>query len=275
MTDGWFVPRSPPGNSRATHSVHTDVVEIARIGITSTPAVHEDRRIESVNTVFVDAVADVGGVPVLLPVLEPHVAEAALDGIDGLLLSAGGDIDPAVYGAEAVPEVYDVDPRRDAWEIALVAVALRRHLPILGVCRGHQVLNVARGGRMIQHLPHLTEVNHQERARYQELIHGVTVEPGSLVASVLGTHELGVNTLHHQAVAEPGEGLRAVAWSDDGLVEAVESDDWRVIGVQWHPELLQHRSEDRALMRWLVEAAELGRLSEHTPQRGAFGSALA
>ncbi|HEY6532508.1 MAG TPA: gamma-glutamyl-gamma-aminobutyrate hydrolase family protein [Acidimicrobiales bacterium] len=250
-------------------------MQLARIGITSTPAIHEDRRIESVNTVFVDAIADAGGLPVLLPVLDPQVADAALDGIDGLLLSGGGDIDPAFYGAEPVPEVYDVDPRRDAWELALVDAALRRRIPVLGVCRGHQVLNVARGGRMIQHVPLLTEVDHQERERFGELIHGVRVDPDSLVASVLGTDELGVNTLHHQAVAEPGEGLRVVALSDDGLIEAVESADRRVIGVQWHPELLQHRPEDRRLMRWLVEEGQLHRLAEHPTSSGALGSALA
>ena len=148
--------------------------------------------------------------------------------------------------------------------------ALKRNIPILGVCRGHQVLNVALGGKLIQHLPHLTEVNHQERERFGELIHEVQVDPDSLVAAVLRTDRLGVNTLHHQAVLQPGRGLRVVAMShdDDRLIEAVEHDDRRAIGVQWHPELLQHRKDQRRLVRWLVDEAELHRRLALHPDAG-------
>jgi putative glutamine amidotransferase len=251
-------PARPPGrNSADTRGVHTVVVHVARIGISSSPVVHEDRHVDSVNTAYVEAVVAAGGLPVVLPVLDPELAAATLDGLDGLLLSGGGDIDPARYGEEPVPEVYGVDERRDAFELALVDVALERNTPTLGICRGHQVLNVALGGRMLQHVGHLTSVNHQERERFGEVIHTVLVEPGSLVASVLGATVVGVNTLHHQAVAEPGRGLRVVARSaDDALIEAVEHEDRRTIGVQWHPELLQHRPQQRRLFNWLVEQAD-------------------
>jgi len=232
---------------------------MARIGITSSPIEHHGLALESVNVAYIDAIVRAQGIPVLLPVLKPKMAAASLDGIDGLLLSGGGDIDPTVYGATPVEEIYGVDRRRDAYELALVKAALKRNIPMLGVCRGHQLINVALGGKLIQHVPHLTEVNHQERERFGELIHQVRVDPDSLVATVLRTDQLGVNTLHHQAVAQPGRGLRVVAMSDDGLIEAVEHDDRRVIGVQWHPELLQHRKDQRRLVRWLVDEAELHR----------------
>jgi len=251
------------------------VVHVARIGITSSPIVHDERHIDSVNTSYVEAVVAAGGLPVVLPVLDPSLAGATLDGLDGLLLSGGGDIDPARYGEEAAPEVYGVDERRDAFEIALVEAALERNLPTLGVCRGHQVLNVALGGRMIQHVGHLTSVNHQERERFGEVIHTVLVEPDSLVASVLGDTVVGVNTLHHQAVAEPGRGLRIVARSaDDGLIEAVEHEDHRIIGVQWHPELLAHRPQQRQLFSWLVEQADQRRALLHHPAAEAPATEL-
>jgi putative glutamine amidotransferase len=229
---------------------------MARIGITSSPIHHEGLALESVNVAYVDAVVHAGGMPVLLPVLAPELAATALDGVDGLLLSGGGDIDPRAYGAVPVEEVYGVDRRRDAYELALAHAALDQNLPVLGICRGHQLLNVALGGTLIQHVPELTEFNHQEKERFAEVIHHVRVDPDSLVASVLGTDQLGVNTLHHQAVAQPGAGLRVVATSDDGLIEAVEHEDRRVIGVQWHPELLQVRTDQRRLVEWLVDEAE-------------------
>jgi len=246
--------------------VHTVVVHVARIGITSSPIVHQDLLLDSINTSYVEAVVAAGGLPVVLPVLDPSLAGAMLDGLDGLLLSGGGDISPARYGEEPVPEVYGVDERRDAFELALVEAALERNLPVLGVCRGHQVLNVALGGRLIQHVGLLSPVNHQERERYGEIIHAVVLEPDSLVASVLEATEVGVNTLHHQAVAEPGRGLRVVARSaEDGLIEAVEHEDHRMIGVQWHPELLRPRADQRRLFAWLVDQAEQRRRLVHHP----------
>ena len=226
------------------------------MGISSEPVVHDGRAMETVNRVYIDSVVAAGGVPIILPVLDPSMVGAVLDSIDGLILSGGGDISPSCYGQEPVPELDVVDPARDAFELALVHEALDRHLPVLGVCRGHQLLNVALGGSLIQHVDSLTEVLHQEKERPTQVIHQVHITAGSLLAAVVGAEDLGVNTLHHQAVQESGAGLQIVAWSSDGLIEAVEGlGDLRVLGVQWHPELLKERPGHLELFRWLVTEA--------------------
>ncbi|HEY0396970.1 MAG TPA: gamma-glutamyl-gamma-aminobutyrate hydrolase family protein, partial [Acidimicrobiia bacterium] len=131
-----------------------------RIGLTTTPAAVDDRRVEQVNQAYVDAVVRAGGLPFVLPVLDPDDAEAALLALDGLLLTGGGDVEPSLYGALPVPEVYGLDPGRDASEMALVRAAARAGLPVLGICRGSQVLNVALGGSLVQHVPAVTGVDH-------------------------------------------------------------------------------------------------------------------
>ena len=156
----------------------------------------------------------------------PSAVDGVLERLDGLLLSGGGDIDPALYGAEPDPHLDGVDADRDAYELALVRRAVERGIPVLGVCRGAQVINVARGGSLIQHLDDHTDVQHQERLRYDSVIHHVSIVPGSRVADVVGSTYIGVNTLHHQAVERLGDGLTAVAWSTDepfDLIEAIEA----------------------------------------------------
>jgi len=228
-----------------------------RSGVTTTPATVDDRPVEQVNQSYVDAVVQAGGLPFVLPVLDPDDAGAALLALDGLLLTGGGDVEPSLYGALPVSEVYGLDPARDASELALVRAAARAGVPVLGICRGAQVLNVAFGGSLVQHVPAVTGVDHCLRDRAYELVHDVKIDPASLLASVAGGTALGVNSLHHQAVDRLGAGLRAVAWSPDGVVEGLESDDVfaRLLGVQWHPELLvDHRAHER-LFTWLVTEA--------------------
>jgi putative glutamine amidotransferase len=223
-----------------------------RIGITSETIEHDGRAISASNRVYVDAVLEAGGLPIVLPVVPGESAADMLEGLDGLLLSGGGDIEPARYGQRTTAELDGVDPARDAFELPLVCSALERRLPILGVCRGHQVLNVALGGSLEQHVG----LGHREKGRPADVIHHVDVAPHSLLGAVLGTRSIGVNTLHHQAVVEAGAGLQVVARSDDGLIEGVEGvGDLRVLGVQWHPELLVHLPEHLALFRWLVAEA--------------------
>src|SRR3982751_2175613 len=225
-----------------------------RIVVTTTPATVDDRPVEQVNQSYVDAVVQAGGLPFVLPVLDSDDAGAALLALDGLLVTGGGDVEPSLYGALPVPEVYGLDPARDASELALVRAAARAGVPVLGICRGAQVLNVAFGGSLVQHVPAITRVDHCRRDRAHELVHDVKIDPASLLASVAGGTALGVNSLHHQAVDRLGAGLRAVAWSPDGVVEGLESDDVfaRLLGVQWHPELLvDHRAHER-LFTWLV-----------------------
>src|SRR5882672_3324222 len=136
-----------------------------RIAVTMTPATVDHYPVDLVNRGFVDAVVRAGGIPLALPVLDRGDAEAALSGANGLLLTGGGDVEPARYGATRAPEVFGVNPSRDAFEVALVLAALRAGLPILGVCRGCQIVNVALGGSLVQHIPAVTGRNHCEKER--------------------------------------------------------------------------------------------------------------
>lgn len=221
----------------------------ARIGITSTAErVPSDPHV-SLRRAYVEAVAAAGGLPLVIPVLDPSDAGDVLASLDGIVFSGGGDVDPARYGEVPAPEVYGVDQARDAWEIEL---ALAARIPILGICRGAQVLNVAAGGTLVQHLP-----DHLDWDRSHDIVHGVSVVAGTRVRSVVGDDSIGVNTLHHQAIAEVGEGLRVVARDDDGVVEAIESAaaERDLIAVQWHPELLVRHTAHAALFEWLVDRA--------------------
>jgi putative glutamine amidotransferase len=227
-----------------------------RIGVTSAPSIHDERRVEHLDRAYTDAVVGAGAFPFVLPVLDGADAEEVLSSLDGLLLTGGGDVAASCYGEDPVPEAYGVDVARDAWELALVAAARAAGLPILGLCRGVQVLNVAAGGTLIQHLPVGTDASHKQYERDGETVHAVEVDPGSLLAAITGQRAFGVNTLHHQAVADVGSGLRPVAWAPDGVIEAVESDAERpLLGVQWHPELITHLSPHGRLFAWLAQAA--------------------
>jgi len=243
-----------------------------RIGLTSTPEAIDDRPVEQVNRVYVDAVVRAGGVPFMLPVLEPGDAELALLAVDGLLLTGGGDVDPVRYGEAPVPEVYGLDPRRDAFEAALVVAAARAGLPVLGICRGTQILNVALGGTLHQHVPAVTGRDHCLRDRASVLVHEVRITAGTLLAATAGSTGIGVNSLHHQAIDRVGAGLRAVAWSDDGIIEGVESDGLgRFLGVQWHPELLAQYDAHERLFAWLVTEATLPAPAATTPSTSTPG----
>ncbi|MGE3620965.1 MAG: gamma-glutamyl-gamma-aminobutyrate hydrolase family protein [Acidimicrobiia bacterium] len=224
-----------------------------RLGITTSPDVHDDPLLVAIERAYVDAVARTGGVPLLLPVLDPVDVEDLLGGLDGVLLSGGGDVDPAAYGGEAVPEVGGVHPGRDAFELALLRAAVAADVPVLGVCRGVQLLNVGFGGTLVAHLPAVGALAHRDRDRSGEAVHPVRLDPASRLAEVVGRAEVGANSLHHQAVDRLGEGLRAVGWAPDGTVEGVEPvGDVRLLGVQWHPELLAGHDE---LFAWLAREA--------------------
>lgn len=225
-----------------------------RIGITTYGRDHEDRF--CLPAAYVEAVRQAGGVPLLLPPGESP-SEGVLEMVDGLILAGGGDIDPAHYGGEPHPTLYLVDPERDRFELRLARRALEQDVPVLGICRGSQVLNVAWGGDLVVHLPEGEEavVRHRLPPRVPT-DHEVRVEPASRLASVLGQTELWVRSWHHQAVRRVAPGWRAVAWAPDGTVEAVEylQDAWAV-GVQWHPELSRDGLPHRRLFEALVRAA--------------------
>lgn len=193
------------------------------------------------------AVRAAGGIPVLVADPDPGEAARLLDTADGLLLSGGGDVDPMAYGRVATASV-GVDPRRDAAESALVAAARERKLPLFGICRGMQILNVACGGSCIEDLPSTS--SHQrpnDPAARLALRHRVTASATWPLAGLArdSTGAGVVNSIHHQAVDRIGAGLRAVALADDGVVEAVEGADpsWFVRAVQWHPEKMRSPAE--------------------------------
>ncbi len=206
------------------------------------------------NRFYVRALVKAGAAPVVLPVgdgSDTTGAKELLGRLDGLLLSGGVDIDPASYGREREPATGESQPDRDAYEFALVRQAVVRDLPTLAICRGIQTLNTALGGTLVQDLP-----EHSRNELWNQTAHQVSIEPGSHLARVVGESSLDVNSLHHQAVAEPGEGVRVVARADDGTVEAIEIDGApSVLGVQWHPEMIRHRPAHLALFENLVEAA--------------------
>lgn len=199
------------------------------------------------------AIARAGALPYLLPDLpDPDHLVALVDDLDALVLSGGSDVSPQQYGEQPLDPRWAGDPARDAYEIILINAARARHLPILGVCRGHQLLNVALGGGMYQDIA--TQVpdthGHRDWDRYDDNEHVVRIAPDSWLAGVHGAGEHLVNSVHHQAVRTVAPGLTATAWSSDGLVEAVEriTDDDFLVGIQWHPEWL-HTSSPHAARR--------------------------
>jgi len=215
---------------------------------------------------YVQAVAAAGGTPIVLAPVDGPV-DRLLDVIDGLLLSGGGDIRPDRFGDRNVhPTVDGIDDLRDTFELALVDGAMRRGLPILGICRGCQVLNVALGGTLIQDIPdqHGTTIAHRQsdqKIPASEPSHPVTAEPGSLLDTVYGTTELQVNSFHHQSVRDIAPRLQVVGRAPDGIIEAVWCPDaaW-VLGLQWHPELMfQAHPEHLRPFQALVAAASVAR----------------
>ena len=192
------------------------------------------------------AVQRAGGLALLLPPDErmTESPDELLDLIDGLVLAGGSDVDAGSYGASPHPETRGTRPERDCFEIALARCALERDMPLLAICRGMQVLNVARGGTLVQHLPET--VGHEEHCHTPGVFsdHAVRLEPGSLAARAVGTESTGAKSHHHQGLEELAEGVVATGWSDgDGVVEAIEVPGRRfALGVLWHPEE-DHRSK--------------------------------
>lgn len=185
---------------------------------------------------YLDRVLDAGGSPVILPpILEDP---AVLDGLEGLLLSGGEDVAPERYGEQPVPELGDVDFMRDAQELPLVLEARARKIPILAICRGLQLINVAMGGSLWQDLPTQRPgpLMHRQTEWVDVPTHKVTFAPGSRLEAYAGVPEMMVNSFHHQGIKDLAPGLVASAWAEDGLIEGFETSDGLVAAVQWHPE---------------------------------------
>jgi putative glutamine amidotransferase len=196
---------------------------------------------------YVRAVERAGGRAVLVPPDEEGIDEV-LDALDGLIFSGGNDLTPESYGAEADPQTAGTNPARDRGELALLTAALERGTPVLAICRGLEVLNVVRGGDLVQHLPDVVGHEGHRVIAGEFSDHGVRVDPSSRIERVSGE----VKSHHHQGLGKIGDGLREVAWAEDGVVEGLEDPDKPfVVGVLWHPEA----GEDQRLFEQLVEAA--------------------
>ncbi|MGO8672028.1 MAG: gamma-glutamyl-gamma-aminobutyrate hydrolase family protein [Capsulimonadaceae bacterium] len=208
------------------------------------------------------AVEAAGGVPLLLPpsITSRATLEAAARSAQGVLLTGGGDVAPLTYGADPLPPVGLTDPERDAIEIDLVSLAETLGRPLLGICRGLQLINVALGGTLIQDIPTQVPgaIQHRGRALDKTPIHAARIEPGTKLEAVLETSELHVNSNHHQAAADVARGLRVSATARDGVIEGLEAvgDGRRILAVQWHPEETAARDRaSAALFRWLIAEA--------------------
>lgn len=207
---------------------------------------------------YPDAIRRTGAVPIVIPPMDDAAIEPLLDGLWGLCLSGGPDLHPAVYGADAHPELGPTEPELDHFEIALVRAAEAREMPVLAICRGLQVLNVARGGTLVQDLPSArpSEVDHRQQQAGSTPTHDVVLERGSLAATRLGVGEARVNSFHHQAVDRLGSGLRAVGWAKDGVIEALEATDRLfTVAVQWHAESMVDGPEQARLLAAFADAA--------------------
>jgi putative glutamine amidotransferase len=215
-----------------------------------------------VNASYVKSVVAGGGVPLILsPLLAPSLAARALARVDGLLLTGGEDIHPAWYHAEPSKHLYPPSRERDLFELALFAAARQMQLPILGICRGIQLINVALGGTLYQDLPSERpgNVDHNPSAERTARTHAIRLAPGSRAEAALGPASLTVNSFHHQAIKDLAKGLVATGWTEDGLIEAVETapgTPW-LLAVQWHPEEMfaDGSAPEQGLFRGLVEEA--------------------
>jgi putative glutamine amidotransferase len=231
------------------------------IGVTASVTVDKYPERTYVNAAYLTAVQRAGGVPVpLAPQLDGAARARLFERLDGLMLTGGGDIDPARFGEARHPKTYEVSDARDALELELTERAIAAKVPLLAICRGIQVLNVALGGTLYQDIPSEpgSPIEHSQQERRDRPTHAVKVlGEGTRLGEILGALDLEVNSFHHQAVKRLGRGLRDVAWAPDGIIEGVElPDEPFVVGVQWHPEdLVGHDAAARSLFAALVDAA--------------------
>jgi putative glutamine amidotransferase len=255
------------------------------IAMTTTSRVAESGSpIVTLTAAYIDAVERMRGVP--LPVTPAHGEESLerlLTLCHGLVLTGGEDVDPAFYGHEPHPQLGDVNLARDRMEFAVLRLALERRMPVLAICRGIQLLNVAFGGTLFQHLPiqRAHGVIHEQSAPIDERWHHARVDPESRLAEIFGSADLFINSFHHQGIDHLGRGLRPVVWAEDGLIEAVEAEEYPwVMGVQWHPERGEaatpddRRHPDGRLFYAFIDAArDYGLAAGKLSRSGGVGTA--
>lgn len=221
---------------------------------------------------YLRAIEVAGGIPVVAPPLAPDALDPLLGQIAGVCLSGGPDLDPVAYGAFRHERIGPTWQELDRFELQLARAADARGVPILAICRGMQVLNVSRGGTLHQHLPDVVgnRIQHRQPEASEQPTHCVTIDPSSRLHSILGAQQTMVNSLHHQAVAELGGGLRVAARASDGTVEAIEAIDRDfTLGVQWHAEWLIDQREHGAVFDAFIDAARRYALPATTHARAA------
>lgn len=235
-----------------------------RIGIASNHLIHPTERfgtnfIDYIQRDYVTGLRKAGTLPVVLPLGDPNEAEDYIAGVDGLLLSGGQGVTPILYGEEPLAEVAETDIYRDQFEIALIKAAQKAGKPVLGICRGMQVINVALGGNLYQDIykqAGATEKHNQYPTSWEIPTHHVTTSEKSWLHEILGGR-FAVNSFHHQGIHEPGKGLKVVAKSDDQIVEGIESSDCQIIGVEFHPEMMREvHPEFQKIFDYFAELAQ-------------------
>ena len=249
------------------------------VAVTATVRVVDGVDRVRLNAAYVRALEGAGLVPLIVPPLaDTDAAVRILDAVSGLVLSGGEDVDPSLYGDTPHPALGAVNCSRDVTELALLAAARERNLPTLAICRGIQVVNVGLGGTLVQDIPSQRSdvAEHELDGQRATRVHGVSVEPSSRLARILGSESLDVNSIHHQAVDRLGDAMRVSARADDGVIEGVESDDpdWWMVGVQSHPEELTATPEpwDRRLFDAFADACRAGVSSASTSLPSAPGA---
>lgn len=211
---------------------------------------------------YVEAVEHVGGIPVLLPAVGTSSVSKIYDMVDGIIFSGGSDVDPSFYGQNPFRGMGEITPNRDKFELFLAKKALAGQKPVLGICRGIQVLCIAAGGNIYQDISEATKLDHFQNAPKWYPYHEIKIDKESNLYEILGRSRMKVNTFHHQSVKESGSILKAVAWTEDGLIEAVESEnpEQNILGVQWHPECSWDREKNSLILfENLVKIAKEGK----------------
>ena len=246
------------------------------VAVTATTEIIRDVLRSRLNAAYIDALEGAGLLPLASPPLAVDGAAAdLLDRVDGLVLSGGEDVDPGHYGATRHPATEDPHAARDAWELALVEAARARRMPVLAICRGMQLLNVALGGTLVQDIPSQrpSSLRHALSAERTRRVHEIACEPGTRLHAALGGATLAVNSSHHQSVDRLAPALRLSARASDGIVEGLETIDqgWWVVGTQWHPEELVATPEpwDRSLFSaFAAEVREWRASRDRDAERG-------
>jgi len=231
------------------------------IGITGSILERNNNRYISAYEPNAKAIVEAGGLPVVIPCdLDEQTLRAIYERVDAVLLPGGGDVDPQFYGARQHAKTALILRERDTAEIQIAKWAVADDLPILGICRGHQVFNVAFGGVLLQDIPSEIETTYSHDIEMgmsrATLLHDIKIDPNSKLAKILKTEQISVNSLHHQAVMKPASNVKITAYAPDGIIEASEMPDKRfALTVQWHPEDLQNMTQMRDLFKAFVDAA--------------------